>query len=71
MRKGVFPNDWFDGFDKLNATELPPKEASYSKLTDKHISDDDYAHAQKVWKTFNMKTMRDYHDLYMKSDVLL
>ena len=71
VRKGVFPYEWFNRFDKLNATELPAKEAFYSKLTYKHISDDDYAHAQKVWKTFIMKTMRDYHDLYMKSDVLL
>ena len=71
IRKGVFPYDWFDCFDKLNVTELPPKEAFYSKLTDEHISDEDYAHAQKVWKTFYMNTMNDYHDLYMKSDVLL
>ena len=33
MKKGVFPYDWFDSFEKLNATELPPKEAFYSKLT--------------------------------------
>ena len=65
MRKGVLPYDWFDSFDKLNAIELPPKEAFCSKLTDEHISDDDYAHAQKVWQTFNMKSMRDNHDLYM------
>ena len=41
------------------------------KLDDKHISDEDYEHAQKVWKVFGMKTMRDYHDLYLKSDVLI
>ena len=38
VRKGVFPYDWFDCFDKLNVTELPPKEAFYSKITDEHIS---------------------------------
>ena len=71
LRKGVFPYDWFDGFDKLNETKLPPKEAFYSKLNDEDITEDNYQHAQKVWETFNMKTMREYHDLYLKSDVLL
>ena len=70
-RKGVFPYDWFDNFGKLSADNLPPKEAFHSILNDSDISIEDYKHAQKVWKTFNMKTMRDYHDLYLKSDVLL
>ena len=58
-RKGNFPYEWFDSFDKLNATQLPPEEAFYSKLTDTYISDDNYAHAQKVWVVYGMKTMRD------------
>ena len=70
-RKGVFPYDWFDSFDRLSADHLPPKEAFHSILNDSGISEEDYIHAQKVWKTFNMMTMRDYHDLYLKSDVLL
>ena len=70
-RKGVFPYDWFDNFGKLSSTSLPPKESFHSILNDSRISEEDYQHAQNVWKTFNMKTMRDYHDLYLKSDVLL
>ena len=35
------------------------------------ISDDDYKHAHAVWDEFGMKTFKDYHDLYNKSDVLL
>ena len=70
-RKGVFPYDWFDNFGKLSADNLPPKEAFHSILNDSGISEEDYIHAQNVWKTFKMKTMRDYHDLYLKSDVLL
>ena len=70
-RKGVFPYDWFDSFEKLSETPLPPKEAFHSKITDTDISDDDYSHAQKVWETFNIKTIQDYHDLHLKSDVLL
>ena len=71
MRKGVFPFDWFDSFDKLSETELPPIEAFYSKLNGTHISEEDWSHAQKVWEVFNMCNMRDYHDLYLETDVLL
>ena len=69
-RKGVFPYEFMTDFSKLSVTQLPPKEAFYSQLTDSHISDEDYEHAQKVWKAFGCKTMRDYHDLYLKTDVL-
>ncbi len=48
----------------------PPKEAFYSKLSDEHISGDDYAHAEKVWETFGCHTLGDYHDLYNRTDVL-
>ncbi len=70
-RKGVFPYEYMTDLTKLNVTQLPPKEAFYSQLTNSHITDEDYEHAQKVWSTFNCKTMRDYHDLYLKTDVLL
>ena len=71
LRKGVFPYDWFDNFGRLSSTSLPPKEAFHSILNHSDITEEDYKHAQNVWETFNMKTMRDYHDLYLKSDVLL
>ena len=43
----------------------------YSILTDEGISDEQYQHAQKVWNTFNMRTMGVYHNLYLKSKILL
>ena len=70
-RKGVFPYDWFDGFDRLGETNLPPKDEFYSKLYDAEISDEDYQHAQNVWKAFGIKSFREYHDLYLELDVLL
>ena len=70
-KKGSYPYDHMDSFDKFNLTELPTKQQFYSILNDQHITDKDYQHAQAVWKTFDLKTMGDYHDLYLKSDVLL
>ena len=70
-RKGVYPYDYVSSLDKLSETQLPPKEEFYSQLYDEDISDDDYQHAIKVWNTFKCKTIRDYQDLYLKSDVLL
>ena len=70
-RKGVFPYDFMSDFSKLNVTSLPSKDGFYNQLSEEHISDEDYKHAQKVWKTFGCKTIKDYHDLYLKTDVLL
>ena len=53
-----------------NFEELPPKDKLYSKLNDCDISED-YEHAQKAWKELKMKMMGDYHDLYLKTDLLL
>ena len=71
LRKGVYPYDYMSGYDRLSETKLPAIEDFYSKLNDEDISPEDYKHAQDVWDHFNCKTMRDYHDLYLKSDVLL
>ena len=37
----------------------------------KNITDADYAHAKRVCKDFQMKNLREYHDLYVQSDTLL
>jgi len=55
----------------LNEKQLPPKEAFYSKLNDSEISNENYKHVKKIWMHFDMKTMRDYHNLHLKTDVLL
>ena len=69
-QKGVYPYDFMDSFDKFNE-KLPLKEEFYSILNDGHITDEDYKHAQNVWNTFSLKNMGEYHDLYLKSDILL
>ena len=70
-RKGVYPYEYMDSLEKLKETTLPPKEAFYPRLNDGGISDEDYAHALKVWRVFKMKYFKDYHELYNKVDVLL
>ena len=69
-QKGVYPYDYMDSFDKFNE-KLPTKEDFYSILNNQHISDDEYKHAQNVWSTFSLKNMGEYHNLYLKSDILL
>ena len=69
LRKGVYPYEYMDNWDCFAETKLPPKEAFYSKLSDAHISDEDYAHAQKVWEAFGCETLGEY--LYCRTDVLL
>ena len=71
LRKGVYPYDYVDKPAKLEEKRLPPKQEFYSKLYDEDISDSDYQHAKDVWSAFNCETLGDYHDIYLKSDVLL
>ena len=65
-KKGVYPYDYMDGFDKFDEKGLPSIENFYSKLTCEDISNSDYNHAKNVWEEFKCKTMGDYHDLYLK-----
>jgi hypothetical protein len=70
-RKGVYPYECVDSFERFDETQLPPKEAFYSRLSGQHITDADYQHALRVWKAFGCKTFSDYHDIYLRTDVLL
>ena len=60
-----------DDWERFNETMLPSKESFYSELNLEDITDEDYAHAQKVWKVFKIKNLGEYHDLYVQSDTLL
>ena len=70
-RKGVYPYDYVSSIDKLKETKLPSNDEFYSKLLNEEISEEDFQHAHNVRNTFNCQTLQDYHDLYLKSDVLL
>ena len=51
--------------------KLPPREAFYSKLNMLGLSEEDYEHANRTWKEFGLKDLGEYHDLYLKTDVIL
>ena len=59
--------DW----DKFKETKLPPREAFYNKLNMSGVGNEDYEHANRVWKEFGLKDLGEYHDLYLKADVIL
>ena len=60
-----------DNWRKFNETSLPDKKSFYSELNKEDIADEDYAHAQKVWKVFEIKNLGKYNDLYVQGDTLL
>ena len=71
IRKEVYPYEYMDSWERFDETKLPPIEKFYSSLLGSNISPEDYEHAIKVWKTFKCKTLGDYHNLYLKTDVNL
>ena len=71
LRKGVYPYEYMDGWNKFNEKVLPSKESFYSSLTLENITEVDYTHANNVFKKFNINNLGEYHDLYVRSDTLL
>ena len=69
--KGVYPSEYINSWDRFNETQLPPINAFYSNLNMSSISEEDYQHAQQVWKEFGIHNLGDYHDLYLRTDVVL
>ena len=69
--KGVYPHEYMDSFKKFDKCGLPNKDAFFSLLNGVGISDKDCLRAKKVWNAFDIKNLGEYHDLYLKTDVLL
>ena len=71
LRKVIYPYEYIDEFEKFNKTSLHEKEELYNNLNMEDITYADYMHAKRVCKDFLIKTLGEYHDLYLKSDTLI
>ena len=71
LRKGVYPYEYMDSWEKFNETSLPSKEDFYSNLNMENIDDIDYRRGNNVFKGFKLENLGDYRDLYVQSDTLL
>ena len=71
-RKGVYPYSFMDGYDKFDIDPFTLTKSDFrNDLTGEDISDCDYEFYKNICNTFGIKTLGEYHDLYLKSDVLL
>ena len=71
LRKGVYPYEYMDSWNKFNEPAPLVEDHYYSKLNQKGITEEDLKHVKKVCDTFKIKTLGEYHDLYVHSDTLL
>ena len=71
LRKGAYPCEYMNSWERFDETSLPPKKAFYSELNLEDITDKDYLHARKVWEVFEINNLGEYHDLYVQCDTLL
>ena len=60
-----------DSFEKFSENKLPDRCEFFKSLKDKCISEKYYERANNIWNAFKMNSMGNYHDLYLKRDVLL
>ena len=71
LRKGIYPCEYIDSWERFDGNTIPPKEAFYSELNLENITDKDYEHFKKVWETFEIKNLGEYHHLYVQCDTFL
>ena len=80
--KGTYPYEYMNSFKRFNEEKLPGRKCFYSstkkgricndvKISDSHISIKDFLMCEKIWDKFDVKNMGDYHNYYLKKDVLL
>ena len=62
LRKGIYPYEYIDSWERFDENTIPPKEAFYSELNLGGISYADYEHVKKVWESFEIRNLGEYHD---------
>ena len=81
-QKGAYPYEYINSYERFNEEKLPAKKYFFNltkkgkisndgKISDSHICVKDYLMCKKAWDKFEMKSMGDYLDHYLKKDVLL
>ena len=68
LRKGVYPYEYMDSWERFDETSQPDREAFSSSLNMEDITDVDYKNAKRLLKYFTNKDLGDYHDLYVQGD---
>ena len=81
-QKGGYPYEYMNNSERFNEEKLPVRKYFFSstkkgkidndgKISDGYLSIEDYLMCEKIWNKFEMKNMGDYHDHYLRKDVLL
>ena len=70
-QKRVYPYEYMDSYKKFSEIKLPDRSKFFSSLKDKYISEKDYLKANDIWNVFKINIMGGYHNLYLKTYVLL
>ena len=70
LQKLVYPYDYVTDFKKFEEP-IPDIGAFYNKLTEEDLSEIDYQRLMETCKIFDIHTLGQLHDLYLKIDVLL
>lgn len=70
-RKGVYPYEYMDSFEKFKRSKVLKQKHFFSSLYNSNITEEDYEHYKKVCKQMKISNLGEYHDLYLRSDVLL
>ena len=70
-KKGIYPYEYMSSFKRSKEDKFPDKDYFFNSLKDCSITDEEYQRDCSVWKVFNIRNLGEYHDLYLKTDVLL
>ena len=76
-QKDAYPYEYMDSFERFSGKKVPVKKHFYRSLKDGttndkgekldgHITNEEYLTFFKFWNRFNLKTMVDYHNHYLK-----
>ena len=69
--KGIYPYEYMNSFKRFSEDEVPNKSKFFSSLKDSGVNEKEYKKVVNGWKVFKIKSLGEYHDLYLKTDVLL